>query len=766
MPYGDVKKLIFDGDMRYLEIGLAAYVANRWLNKDNDNAEETLPAGLRISYADISFALAGDPATEGAGSTNAQFDTVRQLEGEIVVRPEGQSRPYGANALDSNVDPVTQVIRTSDQSNTLPRDEVSIRNAALDAQARELGQDPNMTQAQKQARIDAARANWLTTEGTGEGQYGSAECQDYYRSTNKSENPSPKESACLDALSNHLSLGELGDAQKDGAQTIRDKFKDALLYGSIDAMLWKLDHNVYRGFAWDLIKGDGATKLKALGTYVLNGVENGHLFGFQFNSIADAGEWLSSINYLTRIALNQANAVDNFLADKTVFNFFESKFNEFINNALNFSLPNGTLAAIFIGIKTGYWGLNGNGAAFNDGGYIGGNGQFKSSPYQTLGKVALDATLKVVFKWADKTLGMPAGTAYEVYKMYKDIQTAATLAKNYQVFSLLLDANPAWTAQQFIDAGQGIAYAAYAANLAKLKEIADTGNGSVHALGYTWSAEQIKGLNPEELNILADGMQQEKNIQALNAAKAAIVTYVVMAIINKVFGESMANLDKSLGLVPGTTAMVVGVAVGVGVGLAFGVAPNPYLIAVQLLIIIGMNLFGVYKFDVYCDADGFYPEGDISRVQWRSPYGPTGLFGLSISPSSTSSNPADEAALANAPNATGLGIWDGTNIDTHRQKTIEAARTRARQLVGDILLMHNSPRYRDVIPSQIMTGRQEDVNFWATAADENICKLIGDNYYFDKAGGCRTGTVENPGTAVRAGLWANPQVTAFTHIGF
>jgi hypothetical protein len=52
------------------------------------------------------------------------------------------------------------------------------------------------------------------------------------------------------------------------------------------------------------------------------------------------------------------------------------------------------------------------------------------------------------------------------------------------------------------------------------------------------------------------------------------------------------------------------------------------------------------------------------------------------------------------------------------------------------------------IPSQIMVGRQEDVDYWSYKTDEVICS---------KVGGC---------AGTRAGMWKNPQTTFYTHIGF
>jgi hypothetical protein len=90
-----------------------------------------------------------------------------------------------------------------------------------------------------------------------------------------------------------------------------------------------------------------------------------------------------------------------------------------------------------------------------------------------------------------------------------------------------------------------------------------------------------------------------------------------------------------------------------------------------------------------------------------------------------------------------------------KNKSIAAAQYKARRLVVDVLTAQEEPLYSDVTPSQIMTGRQEDVDFVNSLVNSNICSHIDR----ESVGGiCGGDTL--------AGVWANPQTVAWTHIGF
>ncbi|MFA4995887.1 MAG: hypothetical protein WC536_01940 [Patescibacteria group bacterium] len=203
------------------------------------------------------------------------------------------------------------------------------------------------------------------------------------------------------------------------------------------------------------------------------------------------------------------------------------------------------------------------------------------------------------------------------------------------------------------------------------------------------------------------GAAKAKAAADYDAAKAQLITFVVTT----VFSKQIAAAEESLGLVSGTGSMLATM-------LITGFNP------IGLITFVGMNLFMVYKVELKCSADGYYPEMQAG----------------------TSSNVVD---------VTGLGVWNGMSQETSKKKSIEAAQYKASRLIGDVLSMQDSPKYADVIPSQIMTGRQEDVDLWDPAITYYLCSKLGNTSIKGICGG-----------NTRAGVWENPQTVALTHIGF
>jgi hypothetical protein len=63
------------------------------------------------------------------------------------------------------------------------------------------------------------------------------------------------------------------------------------------------------------------------------------------------------------------------------------------------------------------------------------------------------------------------------------------------------------------------------------------------------------------------------------------------------------------------------------------------------------------------------------------------------------------------------------------------------------------------IPVQIMTGRVEDVGPNVQLVKNNVCDKVGSSDVQENTAVCS-------GWRSRSGLWANPQTTSWTHIGF
>ena len=195
----------------------------------------------------------------------------------------------------------------------------------------------------------------------------------------------------------------------------------------------------------------------------------------------------------------------------------------------------------------------------------------------------------------------------------------------------------------------------------------------------------------------------------IRADIAAMRAELISFVITTVFSEQIGQAEEAIGLVPGTGGMLVGMAVS----YLLGAAVNPAVIAIFVI----QNLFGVYKQVLVCTADGYYPgiesEPDPSVVDFA-----------------------------------GLGKFNGRNQKLVKENYIKAAQYKARTLAGDALMLSERIGDELAIPSQIMVGRQEDVDYWSYKTDEVICS---------KVGGC---------AGTRAGMWKNPQTTFYTHIGF
>ncbi|KKP87761.1 MAG: hypothetical protein UR93_C0033G0001, partial [Berkelbacteria bacterium GW2011_GWA2_35_9] len=90
------------------------------------------------------------------------------------------------------------------------------------------------------------------------------------------------------------------------------------------------------------------------------------------------------------------------------------------------------------------------------------------------------------------------------------------------------------------------------------------------------------------------------DIANAKAAYAEAATILITIIITMAFSDQIASMEESLGLVPGTGAMLVGMVIG----LMLGVPIDPITAVIFVLI----NLIGVYKVEIYCTVDGYYPE--------------------------------------------------------------------------------------------------------------------------------------------------------------
>lgn len=199
-------------------------------------------------------------------------------------------------------------------------------------------------------------------------------------------------------------------------------------------------------------------------------------------------------------------------------------------------------------------------------------------------------------------------------------------------------------------------------------------------------------------------------------AKADAIAFA----INMVFSKQVGQMESSLGLVPGSGAMLVTMLTQ----LALSVPVNP----ITLGIFIAMNLFMVYKQVVICSADGSYPKME---------------------------DPPDPTKW----DVAGLGEFNALNEKARDNGYIAAAQYKAGQLVFDLLSMKDRTGDKEQVPVQIMTGRVEDVGPNIALVEKNICDKVGSSSVQENTGVCA-------GWRSRSGLWANPQTISWTHVGF
>ena len=214
-----------------------------------------------------------------------------------------------------------------------------------------------------------------------------------------------------------------------------------------------------------------------------------------------------------------------------------------------------------------------------------------------------------------------------------------------------------------------------------------------------------------------------QNADAIADAKTNLQDGISAAIsfaINLVFSKQVGQMETALGLVPGTGAMLVSMLVS----LIITGAVNP----ISLAIFVAINLFGVYKQEVICSADGSYP-------RMESPPDPTKW------------------------DVAGLGEFNALNEKARDNGFIAAAQYKAGELVFDMLSMSDRTGDPEQIPVQIMTGRVEDVGPNVQLVKNTVCNKVGSSDVQENTAICS-------GWRSRSGLWANPQTTSWTHVGF
>lgn len=278
--------------------------------------------------------------------------------------------------------------------------------------------------------------------------------------------------------------------------------------------------------------------------------------------------------------------------------------------------------------------------------------------------------------WTDTKLGLPTGMSRQIYEQYKEWGFEGTLD---------------WMSTVgFEKIGKSIITSFLAKKL---------------------------GVDPEDAAFLynfAEKLMTSVKISSADIGQLALI------VIKLLFAKQLAAIDQALGLVPGSMMAIV--SWGLMELFSFG---DPIAAIVGFIL---MNLFGVYKVEYICTADGYYP-----------------VLGNKLD-----SNKWDVA---------NLGPFNGMNQKARKLAYIDAAQYKANKLIEDLYEMPARTGDEKLVPLQVMTGRQEDVDMWKPLLTDTVCKLTG-------GGGPSNGSSLCDGWNSRAGMWANPQTVSYTHIGF
>ncbi len=737
MPPDDIKKFFVNGDMRYFKSALLAYSANTFIDKINNKSDDPfpVPSGMQISYDMIKLWFVPDAGAGDYAATMAagQFFGNNTTELNQVPNTVGDVGDHGNNSIPGTYSPQQYFI-----DNPLPgiwETHTKISPPSTDSPAL-----INFNQKQSEiayGKYNPAQVQQLINKSDTQRAACDNFTQDVYEHYPNDDaiaetrtidghqiqvTVGQKLSECQNTVSINASLhSTMENARQDSA----DRFRKSAQYRMLDATLWTKDHNVYPGFSYALFEGNSKQKNIAIATYIRMGLKNGQFFGKDIKFLqkiqAETGlnieEWERIMAW--SIELFGDKPADLVMADCLTTGACTSLANLISNQSehwFGFKIDKDYAQGLVTGITTGDWGFTSDPKAHP---LPGG----KSAP--TLGSVfatkAKNIYANKAFTWADNQLGWRPGTAQAVWeasvKIYNGIQDINSLNGVMLQYDNLQAANKA-------------------VELAKA-------SGNAHNLEEAMAAQRIA--NQDYKNALSShpranaatqggkvGADKAKEIakQGINTLVISFISDQITKYIYAMFGEGIAQFEQKFGLVPGSMAILIGAGVsfGVATGLhalfphAFG-SMGPAGLYAALAMFVVINLFGFYKTEIKCDADGYFP--------------------------------AIETPSMAVDSNSGIGEWDGQDSNAAQNSSIAAAQYKAKRLILDALEMHKNPIYKDTYPSQIMTGRNEDVIAVNDAITENMCSKIG---LISIAGIC--------GGNTRAGVWENPQTTTYTHIGF
>lgn len=627
--------MLLSGDLRVLGVTAAIAAAESLHIYGEGQDDPNLPAAFRISYEDIRYAVMGNPAYEEAIVQEARDNFLTEYQAgntdlPAYLTPVTEETEMAGSTTDTMYGTVCQEGSTS--TGCVPEDEVDSQTPG----SFHYSTDENL--------------------GTMTAAFG----EDY---------PSNDQAALEGAMrltNDQNGQEQLRRVEEAARNEARRQLRNNLMYKMADAKLYQLDKNIPPGFTKTMFDGNGIQRTMMIKTYVENVLKNLEIGGV---SIGELEDMVDIINEARDFFSDPQNYdLDSLVRDGRMARL-DSWLSEKFGDFFGFDLQPGTFTAIFYGLKTGSF--------TQDVTIAGVGGQATTIP--SLRTIYTNWAIEKVTAFADKALGLPPGTTFKVYEMYKGIVAARTA---------------------IVTATTAISSATSALTSANMAL-----ETAVH-LNDPVAIEAARNAIAAAENNLTTA---QNNLSSANANVTALKAELISFVISIVFAKQIAAVESALGLVPGTGAILV----GIGVSYLLGAAINPWAVAAFILI----NLFGVYKVELRCTADGYYPAIE---------------------------SPPDPSVYDNPE----MGVFDGFNNKKKKEYFVKAAQYKAKTLAGDALMLSERIGDELAIPSQIMVGRQEDVDYWNYKIDEVICSKIG---------GC---------AGTRAGMWKNPQTTFYTHIGF
>jgi hypothetical protein len=184
----------------------------------------------------------------------------------------------------------------------------------------------------------------------------------------------------------------------------------------------------------------------------------------------------------------------------------------------------------------------------------------------------------------------------------------------------------------------------------------------------------------------------KEQLAAARTKNAVAIAQLISEVVVSIFEKELGEFDKSLGLPPGTSSIIIGAAVTYGVSLALGVSGSAATAAAfgpAFFVALGFNLiFGVTRVVITNRAtgDGYYPfysdinqlgSGEATRCIGSS----AGMLG------GCKAEQPYHQVLVHDPST---GEFDPTFIPTYRAGLKEATRGKVKGLLTDLLLMPGS----------------------------------------------------------------------------